>query len=62
MVKTECGQSGDRTLKLTISEECTDELTDFLHVDTDSQKLKADKFFWGGGGGVGVRMVKNGCC
>ena len=31
-----------------------------MHVNTDSQKLKADQkfFFWGGGG---VDMVKNRC-
>ena len=36
------GQSGDGTLKLTVSEEWTDGITDFFHVDKDSQKLKAD--------------------
>ena len=42
MVKNRFGQSGDGTLKLTVSEEWTDTITDFLHVDKDSQKLKAD--------------------
>ena len=42
MVKNKCGQSGDGTLKLTVSEVWTDEITDLLHADTDSQKLKAD--------------------
>ena len=41
--------------KLTVSEKWTDGITDFLHVDTDSQKFKADqKNFWLG-------MVKNWC-
>ena len=35
------------TLKSTASEERTDGITDSLHFDTDSQKLKADKFFFG---------------
>ena len=47
MVKTGCDQSCDGTLKLTVSEEWTDGINWFLHVDTDSQKLKADQtFFW----------------
>ena len=54
MVKNGCGQSSDKTLKLTVSEEWTDERTDFLHVNTYSQKLKADQIFLGG-------MIKNGC-
>ena len=56
MVKNRCGQSCDGTLKLTVSEEwATDGINWFLHVDTDSQKLKAgsqklkaDQFFGGG--------------
>ena len=45
MVKNGCGQSTDSTLILTVSGEVT--VRDFLHVDTDSQKLKADqKFRW----------------
>ena len=47
LVKNGCGQSGDRTLKLTVSQEWTDGITDFVNVDTDSQKIKAYKFFWG---------------
>ena len=47
MIKNGCGQSGDRTLKSTASEARTDGITDSLHFDTDSQKLKADKFFFG---------------
>ena len=43
IVKNGCGQSGDRTLKLTVSKKKTDGRIDFLHVDTDSQKLKADQ-------------------
>ena len=35
MVKNRSGQSGDGTLKLTVSEESTVEITGFLHVDTD---------------------------
>ena len=47
MVKNGCGQSGDRTLKLTVSKEWTIGITNFLHVGTDSQKLKADQNFLG---------------
>ena len=55
MVKNRCCQSGDEVLKLTVSEEWADGKTDFLHVDTDSQKLKAHQnIFW-------VVMVKIGC-
>ena len=46
MVKNGCGQSCNGTLKLTVSEEWTDEINWFLHVDTDSQKLKADQIFF----------------
>ena len=47
MVKNDgCGQSGDGTLKLTVSEEWTDGRTDILPVDTDSQILKADQIFF----------------
>ena len=48
MVKNWCGQCGDKTLKLFISEERTDGITDFLLVETDLQKLKADQkiFRW----------------
>ena len=47
MIRNGCGQSGGGTLKLTVSEKWTDGITDFLHVDTDSQKLKADQNFFG---------------
>ena len=48
--KNGCGQSGDWTLKLTVSEKWTDgTLNWFLHVDTWSQKLKSwSKIFWVG--------------
>ena len=42
IVKNKCGQSFDRALKLAVSERWTDGISCFLHVDTDSQKLKAD--------------------
>ena len=42
IVKNKCGQSFDRALKLAVSEGWTDGISCFLHVDTDSQKLKAD--------------------
>ena len=41
-----CGQSGGRTLKLTLPEDWTDGITDFLYVDTDWQKLKANQKFF----------------
>ena len=46
--KNGCDQSGDGTLKLTLSQEWTNGITNFSHVDTDSQKLKADQknFGW----------------
>ena len=47
MVKNGCDQSGDRTLKLTVSEEPTVGKTDFLHTDANSQKLNADQKFFG---------------
>ena len=47
MVKNGCDQSGDRTLKLTVSEEQTVGKTDFLHIDANSQKLNADQKFFG---------------
>ena len=46
MVKTGYDQACDGTLKLTVSEEWTDGINWFLHVDTDSQKLKADQNFF----------------
>ena len=51
MVKNGCGQSGGRTLKLTVLKNEQMENLIFLHVDTDSQKLKADQkvfSFWHG--------------
>ena len=50
MVKTGCGQSDGETLKLTGSEEWTNGINWFLHVETDSQKLKVIKIFLGGHG------------
>ena len=48
-VKNRFGQSGHGTLKLIVFEEGTDIITDFSHVDTDSQKLQPDQIFfrWG---------------
>ena len=43
MVKNEVDQSGLWTLKWWYRKNELMELTDFLHVDTDSQKLKADQ-------------------
>ena len=37
------------------TEKWTDEITDFLHIDTDSQKSKADQKF------LGQSWSKNGC-
>ena len=48
IVRNGCDQSGDEALKLTISEGWTDGITDFLHLETDSQKLKADQKFLSG--------------
>ena len=48
MVKNGCGQSGDRTLKLTVSEGWIDGVNwFFLYVDTVSPNLKVDKNFFG---------------
>ena len=47
MAKNRCGQCGDRTLKLTVPKEWTNGITNFLDVDTDSQKLKGDQNFFG---------------
>ena len=47
LVKNGCGQSGGKTLKLIVSEEWTDRVTDFLHVDTYLQKLKTDQKLFG---------------
>ena len=37
-------------LRLTVSQEWADGITDFLHVGTDSQKLKVDQKNCGGHG------------
>ena len=47
MAKTGFSQSGDVTLKLTVSREWADGITDFLYADTDSQKLKAYQISFG---------------
>ena len=48
MVKNGCVQSCDGALKLAASEEWIDWINGFfLHVDTDSQKVKADQNFFG---------------
>ena len=38
--KNGCGQSGHRTLKLIVSQECTDGVLDFFNAGTNSGKLK----------------------
>ena len=43
-LKNGCGESGHKTLNLTVKNELMKQ-TDFLHVDIDSQKLKADQIF-----------------
>ena len=47
MVKNGFDKSCYGTLKLTVSEEWTDGINEFLHVDADSQKLKADQKYFG---------------
>ena len=47
MIKNVCGQSGDRALKLTVSQECINEVNRSFAFDTDSQKLKVDQNFFG---------------
>ena len=42
MVKNICGQSGNGTLKLTVSQKSS--ITNFLHAGTNSGKLKAKIF------------------
>ena len=55
MVNNGCGQSGLWTLKLTVSEEWTDWITVFLHVNIEITKVKSwSKIFWLG-------IVKNEC-
>ena len=43
--------------ELTVFEKWANGKTDFLHVDTDSQKLKADQIFLGGHGQKWVLSV-----
>ena len=47
VVKNGCGQSGYRTLKLTVSQECTDRVTKFLNAGTNSGKLKVASMIFG---------------
>ena len=48
MVKNGCGQSGQRTLKLLVSQKLTDRINYFLHTGANSRKLKVDSinFAW----------------
>ena len=55
MVKNGCGQSGDGTLKLTVSEEWTDRINWFFACWYRLRKIKS----WSRKFCVG--MVKNGC-
>ena len=48
MVKNGHGQSGHRTLKLTVSQEWIDEITNFLHDGANSGKLKLISMILGG--------------
>ena len=50
MVKNGYDQSGNEILTFTVSEKWTNGITDFLHVDMDSQKYKADQNIFGGYG------------
>ena len=57
--KNGCGQSDDKTQKLTVSEKWTGGINWFF--DTDSQKLKADqKFFWWTCSKIGVASMVTG--
>ena len=47
MVKNECGQPVDETLKLIVSQKWTDEITDFLHAGTNSGQPKGDSMIFG---------------
>ena len=49
MVKNGCGQSGHRILKLTVSQECTDELNKFFNAGANSGKLKVAPVIFGVG-------------
>ena len=54
VVKNGCGESGYRTLKLTVSQECTDRVTKFFKCWYKFRKAKSCfNDFW-------VGMVKNG--
>ena len=55
MIKNGCGQSVDRTLKLSVSEEWADKMNWFFACWYRFTKLKVDQKFFGGG------MAKNGC-
>ena len=46
MVRKGCGQSGQETLKLTLSEEWTEGVNWFFYVYTNSQKVKVDREFF----------------
>ena len=50
VVKNGCGQSGYRTLKLTISQECTDGVSRFFKAGANSGKLKVASIMLGGRG------------
>ena len=47
IIKNRCDQSDHQTLKLTVSQKWTVEQTDFLHVGTNSGKLKVDSTILG---------------
>ena len=47
MTKNGCGQSGDKTLKLTVSKNEQMEQTDFLHIEKDPEKSKVNQNFFG---------------
>ena len=47
MFKNGCGHSAHRTLKLTVFQKWTDGKFDFLHVVTNSGKLKVDSVIFG---------------
>ena len=47
VVKNGCGQSGYRTLKLTVSQECTDGVSRFFNAGANSGKLKVASMIFG---------------
>ena len=47
VVKNGCGHSGYRTLKLTVSQECTDRLSRFFNAGANSGKLKVASMIFG---------------